>query len=98
MSEQRTILVIDDCQPTCRYLQRFLEKKGHRVVIATHGEGEQVEIAWRGEALEIAPRSGEGWQVEEVRPGLRRAGLDASGPVELVAGDGSFRLFEAEEV
>ena len=49
MNDQRTILVIDDCQPTCRYLQRFLEKKGHRVVIANDGES-GTELA-----LEILP-------------------------------------------
>ncbi len=49
MTDQRTILVIDDCQPTCRYLQRLLEKKGHRVVIANDGES-GTELA-----LEILP-------------------------------------------
>jgi hypothetical protein len=70
----------------------------HRVAVAAPGEGERVEIAWRGEGLEIAPRSGEGWRPEEVRPGLRRAALTTAGEMDLMASDGSFRLSAAEEV
>ncbi|MFO7653934.1 MAG: hybrid sensor histidine kinase/response regulator [Candidatus Krumholzibacteriia bacterium] len=37
-SAPRTILVIDDSPPTCLYLQRLLERKGYRVLLAHDGE------------------------------------------------------------
>jgi signal transduction histidine kinase len=36
--QQRQILIIDDCLPTCHYLRRLLEKRGYGVSLAHDGE------------------------------------------------------------